>query len=360
MARHSFSKIDLYRQCPRAYYYRYHKKIKGRPSRALLIGRTVHEAIAEYDRHLQQTGLDTDVTKVEEITNQVIQKNPELEPDAASEVAEIMDRMATSHRLNPNAQQTWIEKEIHLPIPDTDHTLIAYIDRVELGDGRAKVIDYKTDWRIRGATEVAKDPQLHTYAWLIKELTGIPEITAALEFVRYAAVIETQISLEKAEAEIERMKGTIQQIEQDKEFKPRPGSRCEYCEYLDHCEGVTSGVDAITDEEEARAVAGEIAHLEAKAKQKKELLKKWANVNGPVTAGGLVWGFHEEATRKVEDPQGFINRLEVVGKDPYQYITVDGRKLATLLKDEEIEPLLQEIISHGSRTSFRAKKEAQG
>jgi len=78
-------------------------------------------------------------------------------------------------------------------------------------------------------------------------------------------------------------------------------------------------------------------------------------VEGALVVGGQEFGHFESRSLKPDVP-AFIDLMKEVGQDPHPYINVDGRKLKTLLKDEQMRVEIEAISTESVSTSFRHKK----
>lgn len=184
MKHYSYTRLGLFETCPRAFKLKYVDRLPEAPSDALVIGRLVHEIIAEYDRHLLQNGLETDVTVLPEITRRVFYKEPnQLGSTGLAEIEAIMETFAQSHVFHPGVT-VGIEEQIKLQLAP-DMMFWGVLDLLEIDGTTATIVDYKTDWVVRSQAEVEKDFQLQVYAWAVtREYPQVDTFRARLEFVR--------------------------------------------------------------------------------------------------------------------------------------------------------------------------------
>lgn len=345
----SYSKIRMFQDCPAAYRFRYVDNVPEPTSDAAIRGQVVHAALAAYDKHLLANQLKTDVTAVEEITEQAL-KAAGYPNGIYEEVHEIMNTVAGSHLFDPETTAAVEEKLVTELKPGL--TFVSIIDRLEITDTRARVIDYKTDWQVRSAKD---DLQLQCYAMAAaREYPHLTDIDLTLDFVRYGILAEDQIAATDLPKIEQRIINTADQIAKS-DFPATPGERCAYCGYTLSCpmKDQLTEAGAITSAEQAGTMAAELNYLEAAAKARKDILKKYTNIHGPVTAGGIAWGHWATKSRKITDAKSFI---EILGPEAWTAVTVDSRKMTKYMKNQATAEALQAITEETGSSSFRGKK----
>lgn len=358
MRHYSYTRLGLFEICPRAYKLKYVDRVPEAPSDALIIGRLVHEIIAEYDRHLLANNLETDITVLPEITRRVFYREPnQLGSNRLPEIEAIMETFAQSHIFHP-ALTVGIEEQIKIQLTP-DITFWGVLDLLEIDGTTATIVDYKTDWAVRSQAEVEKDFQLQVYAWAVtKEYPQVDTFKARLEFVRHAVIREVEIDAAAVAKTEAKLLGLIDQVEKECEFAPRPGAGCSWCSYIEMCPALKNlnGQIICKSQEDAVRIAGELALLEKQVADRKEALKQWCTVNGMVEANGLAWGFYPTISKSIEDPRRFAEIVSGLGDDPYNYLTVDGRKAKKLWNKPEVAAALEAISVDKSYTTFTSRK----
>lgn len=369
MKHYSFTRFQIFDNCPLAYFLTYIKKVKGTTSLALLYGRLIHKIIAEYDRHLLRNNLSTDITIIPEITKKVFfepeteqkdfyKKGSGLSAKHFQDILDIMEVFASAHIFKPDTT-VGIEEKLKLQIePDT--TLWMIIDRLEISGNEALIVDYKTDWAIRSEAEIKKDLQMLMYCWgVLQVYPQIERFKVAMEFVRHAVTVKAEHELDRVAKVGEIIEKTIEKIEGTTVFDPSPGAACTYCGHASNCPVIKNLGDlGIAGEEDALRIAQELTVLEKQVADREEALKRWCNIHGPVETGGVQWGFSPVVSRSVKDIKQFTIMLQEAGKDPYAYLSVDGRKAKKLFEQEE--ELLAPILEDESYTRFGSHKVKDG
>ncbi len=358
MRHYSQTRLNLFETCPCAYKFKYVDHMPGTSSEAMAIGKVVHEAIAEYNRHLLKNKLETDVTAIMEIAYEVFYKETNIiGTSRLGEIEQIMENFAQSHILNLKTT-VGIEETIKTQISD-DVCFMGIIDLLEIDGDTATIIDYKTDWAVRPQYEVDRDFQLRVYAWLVaREYPQVTNFKAKLDFVRHSIVREVEMDIGDVLRTEAKLLGLVRLIENEKEFPPQPGAGCAWCNYIEKCSALKniSNMTICKTKEDAIRIAGELAILEKQVSDRKEALKNWCTVNGPVVVNGLQWGFYPTLSKDIDDIQRFIDIVKELGDDPYRYLSVDGRKTRKLWSRNDVAIMLNEISKDKGYTSFKCKK----
>lgn len=360
----SHSRLALYDRCPAAYDLRYHQNVPEEPSDPLMEGSITHRAIADYNRHLIHHRLETDLTAVAGITRLAWQTEKHSLPAAKlPEIERTMETFARSHALDYGSVVGVEEWFRGLTVAGVDFRGIR--DLLQITGATAIVRDYKTDWQVRSQADVEGDFQLAVYAWATaKEYPQLDKIVAVLDFVRHR--VERQVEFDRADtaAVEERLAAMIARVRADKKFAPTPGAQCSWCSYTNRCPAVAAlsgqGKPVIVTAEDAVRVAGELALLERQVAERKQALQGYCNLAGPVTAGGLAWGFWKTDSRAIEDLAAFRRVLAKHGLDPDLYLRVDAAATKKLWRDDKLAAALEAISVDRSYTRFDSRKVKAG
>jgi hypothetical protein len=360
---YSYTRFDNYDTCPRMYYKKYkdpdRKKFPEKPSEPAMIGKFLHAAIAEYDRHLLKNQLLTDVTVVPEIARKLFfGTNTGLDPSFFGEVSEILDRFAGVHIFNPYTTVGIEEMEPLELAPDTCFWVV--FDRLEIEGEEATIIDYKSDHKIRSRSDVEKDLQLHLYAWAVSKL--YPQVTRfniALEFIRHGKRMDPlTIDLQGVEHTEEKIFSRIKMMEADLKCDPKPGAGCAWCNFTETCpalKNISPDRIVVSNKAEALRVATELTLLENQVSQRKEALKAWCVPNGAVELNGLQWG-HFARDKKEYPLVKFREVCQQFSVNPDNYLKVDGMGVKKLFKNKEMAAEMDKIIINNPYSVFDSQK----
>ncbi|MDX1657317.1 MAG: PD-(D/E)XK nuclease family protein [Nitriliruptorales bacterium] len=233
----SFSRIDTYRRCPAQFRYGYVDRLPGVPAPALSFGTSIHGALeAFYDRKLPEPPsekelLDAlyeawDSSGFGELTRD---EQLAYYRHAQQVLLRFRRRAIEDYRL-PMATEAWFE----LPLGD-EALVVGAIDRVDVSDdGDLRVVDYKTNRRVKNRARVAGSLQLAIYALACEWLYGRLPVSVSLDFVVAGVEIELPIDdldLDGARAAaIETARGV-----RNEAYEPTPNRLCGWCDFRSLC-----------------------------------------------------------------------------------------------------------------------------
>jgi DNA helicase II / ATP-dependent DNA helicase PcrA len=232
----SYSQLEAYRNCPRAYQYRYIYRLPTRPSPEQEFGVAVHGALS-----------------------QILQQNREVQPAVEDAVAIFdahfgMERFSDSvnadlwrergrgfiralhrkGRLNGKVLHVDPEQPFSLSLPG--FKVRGRIDRIDRGDrGGFRLVDYKTgepkqDW------ELEKDLQLGLYAIAAEQVFGLKPVTMAICYLEDATEVEVLKTTSQLAADQELAEELAAGITAG-EFAPQPSSwKCRHCDFRLVCD----------------------------------------------------------------------------------------------------------------------------
>lgn len=358
---YSHMRFNLFESCPAAFRFKYIEKAPEMPSRALLIGRLIHDIIAKYEKHLVRKQVQTDITTLPGLATQIFYKAPNgLTTADLDEVQSILEAYAQAHALDYSTVVS-IEEMMKFPLLDGKVNFWAVIDLLQINGDLAIITDHKTDHQVRSKGDIERDPQLAIYCWAVrKAYPQVERFKVGLDFVRHGVTREAEFDLEIVEKTESRIFGMIDTIERERKFEPRPGAFCSMCGYIDRCQAAKdaagSGPVAIATPEDARVWAGRLAVLEAQAERIKNGLKGYCNVAGVVEANGLAWGYHKSESKGVVSTEAFIGVLSAAGEEATPYLSVGATELKKALKNPKLAAALGPVLVDKSYTTFKSVK----
>ena len=345
MEAYSYTRLNIYRQCPRRYRARYLDGLPERETEALLIGREAHELIAAYLRHLVEERLETDVTW-----------SPP--PGYRYESTMLLREMQASVAIHPE-RVVAVEEAVEADLGG--RRFLGYLDLLELSEDTPIVTDWKSDQRVRTQAEVERDLQMRLYACLVRGAYGYNLVRCREHFLRFRSRVEMEAGAEVMDRTEEEIAALVRLIEGEREWAPTPGTHCAWCpqQLSEGCPAVSESPVRIGGVDDARRLAGEILVLEKQLKDRKDALRAWTAIEGPVQVGGAEFGHFESRGVRVVDWPRFMAAVELAGEDPYEFLSVDGRRVARLLRGqlgEAIRETMEETIS----TTFRSRRAREG
>ena len=341
MSNYSYSRLDLYDGCPRAYKLRYIDKRPELPSEALERGTVVHEAVAAYARHCLKAGVQTDLDFIRSFPG-------------TDEVREILETFASTHLFEPGDYV--IEKMWEIPLGA--HTWWGVIDLLKDEGPTVRITDVKTDHRIRSQSEIDHDRQLKDYAWMAsRKYPEAQEFLCSIDFARHGVTRSVTYNREDMQAIEDQIILGMELIEQDSEFRARPGTRCSWCSWTADCPSIASGdLEVITSPCDAEVMAEELVALKARVKVVEDQLKPWCTREGSIDVNGMAVGYQtvHSAGYRVE---ALMELLERHGYEPLNYLRPDAAAIKKIpKKDKELADDLASIAEDKSSSRFDVRK----
>jgi RecB family exonuclease len=238
----SASTMEQFATCPRKGYLS--KSDKGRPdeySPATDLGKAVHSALEKYHSPAGRSKYKN-VPLVDLFDEELVQMEM-FDPSRFHDAHEFLNLYE-----NNNVRETpTIATEKEFSVTINGFTIYGFIDRIDyLGNGRYKVVDYKTSFIKIPSWELENNTQLITYDMAIRELyrqgddmfMGLPEPTdvyCELYYLRHspAGVSFSEGARESMGDFIEYIGKKIKAM--DSEPNPRLNTFCRYCSFKGTC-----------------------------------------------------------------------------------------------------------------------------
>lgn len=210
--------INIYRKCPRAFYFYTRKYPKLEPpfKEPLLLGTAVHEIIAHYYDIMPDDIVPGDV-KIWVRKSMVEKWKPEYEPVRQRIENQLLtfinfEKRRLSWHINP--KPVAVEKEY------TKNCVHGIVDAIFRKNGEKIIVDWKTG---RSTATLTDDiiVQLNVYMWL----TGADR--AYVLFLEYGNFEELTRSFDVEEV--------VQEILTDRRYVPIRSDKCKFCQYQIPC-----------------------------------------------------------------------------------------------------------------------------
>ncbi|MEM0493414.1 MAG: PD-(D/E)XK nuclease family protein [Candidatus Thermoplasmatota archaeon] len=249
MTVYSHSRLSCYEQCPQKYKLKYVDKVESEVEETVesFLGSRVHKTLEKLYRDLMYQKMNTieellsflDKEWVKNWSDDIIIVNNDYNQDNYLKMAKkyIVDYY---NRYYPFNQSKTIALEEHIIInldENKGYKLQGYIDRLaETKDGFYEIHDYKTNSRLPLADYIKNDRQLALYMIGVKNIyPDVKNVRLIWHFLKF----DKEIDSTRSEEELEQLKidtiKLIDNIEEETEYKPRPGYICEWCEYQSVC-----------------------------------------------------------------------------------------------------------------------------
>jgi putative RecB family exonuclease len=233
----SAAKLQTYYRCPRAYYFRYERRVEGASFfGSAVLGTSLHQALAQIyqDWHYQDPIPRLDW--IEYCWNQQIR---DLTPSQVSEGRSILRRYYDSFIANQSAMRKplAVEGRIQgsLQVENLEFVLSGRYDRLDYLDDGLELIDYKSAKEIEPAEPDEIDLQIglyylaleQRYRKSLKRLSLLHLRTG--EKICFTATPDHRRRVEKV------ISNLAVELRQDRRWSPFPGGQCDRCAYARYC-----------------------------------------------------------------------------------------------------------------------------
>jgi putative RecB family exonuclease len=248
MPTYSHSQLSTYETCPHQFKLSYIDKIKVETEGIeAFMGSRVHDALEKLYRDLKVTKLNS----LEEIIDyyhqsweknwnemvQIIRKGY-----SAEDYRRLGEKCITDYykRYYPfdQGKTLGLEENIYFPLDqEKGYSIRGFIDRLALLDHSIlEIHDYKTSGRLPTQENVNSDRQLAFYQMgVVGKWKDIQEIRLIWHYLAF----DTEIRSSRTPEELHRLRRKtlelIQKIETDRQFLPKEGPLCNWCDYQGFC-----------------------------------------------------------------------------------------------------------------------------
>jgi DNA helicase-2/ATP-dependent DNA helicase PcrA len=231
----SVSAIDTYERCPMKYMFQHIWGIRGGPHAQTTFGNVMHTTIKEFVGEIQnhrRVSFDEVLTVYEREWSVAGFSDDYHEQQYRCAGREQLQAFYTSYSAAP-ADVLYQEKRFELPL---EHEIVVTgrMDQVNrIANGGIEIIDYKTG-KPRDEKKAAEDLQLSVYALAAQDVLGLTPARLVFYNLTTNEPIITSRDSKTLAATKQKIASVADQI-RAREFSPRPGYACGYCDFKPLC-----------------------------------------------------------------------------------------------------------------------------
>ena len=248
MPTYSHSQLSTYETCPHQYKLAYIDKIEVETEGIeAFMGSRVHDALEKVYRDLKVTRLNP-LEEVLSFYHQGWEKNWNpmvriIRKDySAEDYRRLGEKCVTDYyrRYSPfdHGKTLGLEEYIAFPLEkEKEYWIRGYIDRVTLvDDSILEIHDYKTSSRLPSQDDVDSDRQLAFYQMGIAERwQDVQEVRLIWHYLAFDKEIRSSRTVDELDQLRQTTLELIRRIETDRQFFPREGPLCAWCDYQGFC-----------------------------------------------------------------------------------------------------------------------------
>jgi len=248
MPAYSHSQLSTYETCPQKYKLSYIDKIEVETEGIeAFMGSRVHEALEKLYRDLKVTKLNT-LEELLDFYHQSWEKNWNdliqiVRKDyGAEEYRHLGEKCIADYYKHyypfDHGKTLGLEEYIYFPLEEEKgYWIRGYIDRLTLVDSSIlEIHDYKTSNRLPNQDDIRSDRQLAFYQMGVAEKwQGIQEVRLIWHYLTF----DTEIHSSRTSDQLHQLRQAtlelIQKIEADRQFLPKEGPLCNWCDFQGFC-----------------------------------------------------------------------------------------------------------------------------
>lgn len=248
MPAYSHSQLSTYETCPHQYRLHYIQKIKvDTEGIEAFMGSRVHDVLEKLYRDLKMTKLNT-LEELLTFYHQCWEKNWSeavqiVRKDySAEDYRRLGEKCITDyyHRYYPfdQGRTLGLEETIFFPLEEEGgYWIRGVIDRLSLvNHSTLEIHDYKTSNKLPTQKDVQLDRQLAFYQMGVDgKWKDIKEIKLIWHYLVFDVEIQSQRTPEELQQLRQETMELIRKIESDREFLPKEGPLCDWCDYQGLC-----------------------------------------------------------------------------------------------------------------------------
>jgi putative RecB family exonuclease len=246
----SAAKLQTYHRCPRAYYFRYERRVEGSSFfGSAALGTSLHQALAQIYQNWHYQDAVPRLDWIEYCWNQQI---GDLTPHQIAEGRAILRRYYYSFIASQSAMRrpVAVEGRIQgsLQVENLEFQLSGRYDRLDHFEDGLELIDYKSAKEVEVQEPEEVDLQIglyylaleQRYARSLKRLSLLYLRTG--EKVSYVATPDHRHRVEQVVGEL------ATELRRDRRWNPQPGHQCNRCAYARYCPALQTNPEPLPED----------------------------------------------------------------------------------------------------------------
>ncbi|MCU0523828.1 MAG: PD-(D/E)XK nuclease family protein [Elainella sp. Prado103] len=233
----SAAKLQTYHRCPRAYYYRYERRLEGSAFYgSAALGTSLHQALAQIyqDWHYQDP-----VPRLDWIEYCWNQQIGDLSPSQIAEGRAILRRYYYSFIASQSAMRKplAVEGRIqgNLQVENLEFTLTGRYDRLDYCDDGLELIDYKSAKEIETIDPEEVDLQIGLYYLALEQRYQRHLKQMSLLYLRTGEKVVYEATTRHRNRVEQVISDLAIELRRDQQWIPFPGKQCQRCAYARYC-----------------------------------------------------------------------------------------------------------------------------
>jgi putative RecB family exonuclease len=252
----SATKLQHYGRCAHSFSLKYLKRVPSRPIRQPLLGKAVHQTLAQFYRWPGWKGVPG-LGVMRSVWQETIEHFPTLSP---GQIAEGWRMLEQYHSLFVQPLDHWHEPlavegklEGRLLEGSVEFKIGGRCDRIERlpsqGDiAQLHLIDYKSSIQPKALSDLEVDLQLGLYQVAIAQRYGASLARVSHIYLRMGEVVSFQTRPQQLQLVQARIEELASKLVSDEAFEPEPGDHCKKCDYRQYCPAVSEKPQRVEQE----------------------------------------------------------------------------------------------------------------
>lgn len=246
----SAAKLQTYHRCPRAYYFRYERRLEGSAFYgSAALGTSLHQALAQIYQNWHYQDSVPRLDWIEYCWNQQI---GDLTPQQIAEGRAILRRYYYSFIASQSAMRrpVAVEGRIQgsLQVENLEFQLSGRYDRLDYFEDGLELIDYKSAKEVEVLEPEEVDLQIGLYYLALEQRYARSLKRLSLLYLRSGEKV-SYIATPNHRQRVELAIGELAtELRRDRRWNPQPGNQCNRCAYARYCPALQTNPEPLPED----------------------------------------------------------------------------------------------------------------